>query len=253
MPILASAIKTQVLSILDAEGSDRYRDAEDFIPAINNTIRWSVTLFSAAMSAKKISPNVLSELTVTKVWQLSSLSRFAFDPAAVGHEFWIELALYPQASTIPPFQSVPPLSPTDYVYLPNLSFVKSKYSAARITEEQDGINTKNPFFPGNSVLTNPELKTYGYMSPSDYSGAYTAQGVYEFQVMPDLPFGCCAMKYIKQPLPITAMTDTIPFPSKILDLMAAKTANFIAEKQGDQTTLYVVSDRDINQLATLLY
>jgi hypothetical protein len=252
MPISVTLVKKQILSVLDAEGSDRYRDAEDIIPAVNNTLLWIVALFSKAMADKKVSPNVLSELIVTRVWQLSSLSRFSFVPDSTTGELWIELALYPNAETYPAFQYTPPPQSQQSLYRSDLSFVKAYDSAARITEEQVAINRRNPFFPGNEVLTNPAFKTYGYLPPSDYSGGYNSAGnLPEFEVTPPTPFGCCAMKYIKQPAQIVSINDSLPFPIKILDLIAAKAANFISEKQGDQTNLYMVSERDINQLVVL--
>ena len=103
MPIPYLTITSQLASALDAENSQRYTDNEDFIPAINYAIDYVTIAFNSIFSQKKLSEEVLKELTYVKVWQASLLSRVAFDSVKVGMDLWSILAIYPKCSTTTSF------------------------------------------------------------------------------------------------------------------------------------------------------
>ena len=56
------------------------------------------------------------------------------------------------------------------------------------------------------------------------------------------------MFYVKKPIPAVATTDSIPFPDTVFPLIFNKALQYVAYKQGDQTTLYTVTAADIAQL-----
>jgi len=71
----ASLLKSQMLSALDAEGSDHYRDSQDIIPAINKSLSWCMSLLNALRENKKVTNEALRELRKIVVYQTSSFSR----------------------------------------------------------------------------------------------------------------------------------------------------------------------------------
>ena len=56
------------------------------------------------------------------------------------------------------------------------------------------------------------------------------------------------MIYAKKPDDIIDLTDNIEFPGFFTNFIFNKTLNYIATKQGDGTTVYQVTQNDINVL-----
>jgi hypothetical protein len=50
------------------------------------------------------------------------------------------------------------------------------------------------------------------------------------------------------PTVITVVGDTLQFPDAFKQLLVDKTLNIMARKQGDQTTIYSITERDLSTL-----
>lgn len=236
-------------SQLDAEGSDRYTFAQDYVYAINYAINFSVAVFNRAFADNKISPESLRELTRVHVWQASSYSRVNYDSADTGHNMWTLLAIYPDI-TANQNAGVIPVSPEKSVYKANLSYISGYKSAKRLSFEQWNSTKKNIFVQGNNTLQG-ELKEYAYLDMANYNSSTYNVTTPEFEIRPSIAGRLVALVYLKSPTEISAQTDSIEFPDTMFDFIVEQSLRFIAHKQGDQTTLYAVTSNEINQLATL--
>lgn len=252
MSIPVQEIVTRALADLDAEGSQRYLFDQDFKPAIKYAQEWLVTALNKIFDTTKHSGESLRELVKIGIWQTNNFSRIAFDETVVGHKLWSVLALYPNPVTTPFSIPVPPNPPAASRYMANLSFVSGKSCTNRLTLEQWGDNVDNVFMPGNNIL-NGLLAEFAYLNFANYSsGTYNNPGTFELELRPALVGKYVGMAYLKRPSDITLITDSLQFPDNMIDIILEKTLNHIAQKQGDQTTLYLVTDRDINRLIPLL-
>jgi len=235
---------------LDSEGSDRYLFSTDFKPAINSAIKWLVFVFNRAFESNKFSGENLRDLIKTRIWVANSFSRVSFDEAIVGDKLWSYLGVHPEPTVYP--NGVPPVQPNVYTsaFIPSLSYISSDYSAKKLTLEQWNENKKNLFAAGNTTLTG-DLKSYAYLTDVNYASTLYLQAK-EIEVRPSVASEFLAITYLKVPSDITLITDNIEFPSSLVTLLVQKSLNFIAIKQGDQTTLFSVTDKDVNLLINLI-
>jgi hypothetical protein len=233
---------------LDAEGSDRYIFDLDFKPAINSSINWLVFVFNRAFEQNKFSGENLRDLIKTRVWVANNFSRITFDPAATGDELWSYLGIHPEPEVYP-VGSLPPALPNDYtsVFQPNIAYVRSKYTANKSTIEKWNENNVNVFEPGNEAI-NGSLKSYAYLTDVNYSAGTTYVQDKEVEIRPSVAGQFVAITYLKVPTQVNLITDDIEFPNSIKTLFVRKALNFIATKQGDQTTLFSITENDVNRL-----
>lgn len=236
-------------SQLDAEGSDRYTFAQDYVYAINYAINFSVAVFNRAFADNKISPESLRELTRIKVWQPSSYSRVSYNPADTGHNMWTLLAIYPDI-TVNQNAGILPASPEQSIYRSNLSYISADKSAKRLSFEQWNSTKKNIFIQGNNTLQG-ELKEYAYLDMANYNSSTYNVSNPEFEIRPSVAGKLVALAYLKSPDEISTINDSVEFPDTMFDFVVEQSLRFISHKQGDQTTLYIVTNNEINQLATL--
>jgi len=249
--IQTQTIVDRTLSLLDAEGSDRYLFDQDFKPAINSAVEWLVAVFNSAFAQNKLSEEDLRELVKVKIFQANNFSRVKFDPADVGESLWTVLSINTEV-TVFPDNDPPPLpgDGTESVYHPGYTYVDSKESAKRLSIQEWDENSDNIFMAGNNVMTT-KLKKYAYLNFSDYSStSYGETG--EIEIRPDVSAQFVGIRYLKYPNEVTVVTDTIEFPESITDLLVQKTANYISFKQGDGTNLYSVTDNDVQRLITFM-
>lgn len=251
--IIAQTIVDRIKASLDAENSDRYLFDQDFKPAINFSQEWLVAAFNAAFGAKKLSEESLRELTKIKVWQANDFSRIAFGASAVGHKLWTLFAVFPKP-ILHPSQGINPLTaPYQSSFQPDKTFVKSEHSAKRLTLEEWNENRKNPFVAGNEVITQSAIIQYSYLNFIDYSSTtYTPTDKIEIEVRPAIPKEYVALAYLKYPTPINLITDAVEFPDSLIDLMVEKCLSWISYKQGDGTSIYLVSEKDLIRLINFM-
>lgn len=248
MGIQVQTIIDRCVADLDAEGSDYYKFDNDFKPAINQAVEWLVTVFNQIFADKKVTPEQLRDLIKTKVWQANKFSRVSYNPADTGHDLWSIIAVMPLPTLHPNNAITPLVNKIQSKFMPNKSFVGSLYSCDRLTSEEWNINQLNPFIPGNTVLTG-SLKEFAYRDWSDYSSStYVNTVAPEIEIRPSVSEQYVAIEYIKYPSPITLITDVLEFPTSMTQIIVEKTLSVIANKQGDQTTLWQINEGDIKRI-----
>lgn len=236
---------------LDAEGSDRYLFDQDFKPAINSAMNWLVSVFNTAFEQNKVSGENLRDLLKTRIWVANNFSRIKFDESVVNEKLWTIMAVMPEPVVYP--TQTPPTLVNDYtsIFMPDTAFVKSDYSAGKLTVEKFNENKNNVFEPGNELLQNG-LKTYAYLTDVDYSTDTTYLQDKEITIRPDVSGEFVAITYLKVPNNIATVNDSIEFPETLTTLIVQKSLNFISIKQGDNTTLFQVTQNDVNTLVQIM-
>jgi len=236
--------------ILDAEDSDRYTFENDFKPAINSSVEWLQAVFNKVFSDKKLSEEDLEELIKVAIFQTSQFSRFNMEQ--MDDPVWSVLKINPEPVLYPENPDITVQSnPFDSLWRPDLMFVKSKYSAKLLSTEQWEDNVDNIFEAGNEKLLN-SFKSYAYLNFTNYSSTTSNIGAPEIEIRPEVKNGFISVTYLKYPTPINSVTDNIEFPESLINLVYNKALNFISWKQGDNTNLYSVSDKDVMTLVKLM-
>lgn len=239
---------------LDAEGSDRYLWDQDYKPAINKAIRWMTSALSQVLSVSRSAGENLRDLKRTSVWVSSGMSRVAMNASDIGHAVWTVIDVIPEPEVFPSVSVGAINNKAQSKFLDKVTFLRSDYSAARLTEGQWNNTSKNEFVPGNSVLSgNVGLKSYAYLDFNKYpSGRYTLPEDREIEIRPTYANKLVAIRYLKVPSEVSDESDNIEFPDSIVQIFSEKVANFISKKQGDETTLFAVSNQDIQTLLQLI-
>jgi hypothetical protein len=250
--ISVQTIVTDIEATLDAEGSDRYTFDNDYKQAINQSVDWLVSVFNKAFADKKLTEENLQDLIRTVVYQTSLFSRVKLDSQSMNASVWSLLKVNPEPTVYPTNASINVLPNVfDSQFRGDVSYIKSRYSAKRLTTEQWEDMHQNIFEAGNDTLLN-DFKQYAYLNYSNYSStAYTVDAP-EIEVSPEIPNQFVGLTFLKYPTPISLITDDIEFPKTLTNLVVQKSLNFISFKQGDQTNLYSVSARDIQTLVQLM-
>lgn len=257
--ILVQDIVNQCNALLDAEGSGRYSWDRDFKFAITSASQYVISIFNAAFAKNKLSEESLKELTYMKVWQTSLFSRFAFDSSVVGHSMWTILAIHPKISviannvTIFPVGSYPlSLATKESVYMPTLSFKDSNFSCKRLTSEEWTQRNTNPFVAGSPLISCADLREYGFIDWSNYTGGYSlTHDKAEIEISPDVAGELVAMRYLALPISPTVITDSLSYPDSLTNLITQLTMKFIGQKESGVST-FQISDQEIQQLAQIL-
>lgn len=253
MPILVSDVISRAESMLDAEGSDRYRFDRDYQPGLAYAIEFVVAIINSAFADTKAPAEALKELVKVRIWQTNDYSRFAYNSSDLsGERLWTILSIHPEATTIQPATIDPSVVGAQSKVRLDLSFRSSNYSAGRQTFEQWNINQKNIFMPGNVTLTNG-FKEYAYLDFANYSSVgYSPSGSFEVEIRPSVPRSLIGVRYLKYPEMPTSISDSIEFPELLTDMIVDKLVNFISFKQGDQTNAYTVTQNDIRTIISTL-
>lgn len=254
MPILVQDVVTQMRAALDAEGADHYSDSRDIFPAINNSIRWLENVIISAFGQKKIGEEIFQDLSMSGVFRTSQYSRISFDefPSTV----WTILAVY--ALPVTDTNGNPaPATPSDKMsqYRPDLLHVRStEQGAKRLTLEEWADNKDNPFEAGyEGTAFCPALKQRAYLNPINYGLVipipFTPITVLrEIELRPAIDKGLVTIFWARNPTHIDALTDNIQFPYQVFQLLLDRALQFASWKQGDQTTLYMVTAQDMQLL-----
>lgn len=250
--ILAQTIVSRMQSGLDAEGSERYLFDQDFKPAINYGVEWFVMVCNEALGQKKMTAESLRELIKVRVWQANAFSRIAFDPAVMPDKLWSVVAVYPNPQVFPtttsPTQSNKALSQ----FMTNTSFVRSNDSCKRLTMEEWNEDEENVFVAGNSILSG-SLAEYAYQDFGDYSsGGYNNPGKFEITIRPSVAGKLVAIAYLKYPNQVVLITDQIEIPESMTSVIVERALAWISMKQGDTTSLYSWTEKDVTRLISLL-
>ena len=255
MPILYSDIRKLIASALDAEDSQRYDDDSDYIPAVNYAIDYVTLAFNSIFSQKKLSEEVLKELTYVKVWQASLNSRIAFDPTIVGMDLWTIAAVYPKCRTLSTFHYIPPTPSNESNFLTYESFIDSDYVAKRLTLEEWTERNRNVFSAGSPLVNCPELIEYAWINFANYTGGYAlANSPFEIGISPSVVGENVAIAFLKKPTKIATITPTtsIEFPDVLTNLIFQTALSFIAIKQNQRTSVAQLSTMAVDTIIKLL-
>ncbi len=180
---------------------------------------------------------------------------FAGTETAVNEQrIWSVLSIYPEIITIP----VSPTPPGVQAYSQLVPAATMDYpvkAAKRITQEEWAEIQVNPMLPGSPLITSSELKTYVYVNMMDYNLESYALGNQQFElaITPKPATGILvAMSYLRQPYPITAVTDYLLFPNALEELIVMKMLQFISIKEDDRYNLFDISDDEIKKALQVL-
>lgn len=253
--IQAIDIRKQLAFALDAEGSDHYMDDTDYIPAINASIKWLTAVVNSALSQNKLGEEFFREIAYSGVFQLDSNSRLTLN--AFPNEVWTILAVYFNPKTMVdrnerPFP--PGADDTISFFRRDLIHLSAEKSCKRLSVEEWAKNKNNPLESGyDGTLLCDELKQPAYLNPFNYNhvkGVVGQTHYQEIEVRPKTKF--VTVFWVKKPANIVTINDNVEFPNSCLQLLFEKALNYISYKQGDQTNIYTVSERDINDLLRLM-
>jgi len=243
--IQVSQIISRVESFLDAEGSDRYKFEQDYKPAINSAIEFLISVFNKAFSDNKLTEENLRELVLTRVWQTSKYSRIYFDPNDVGGDIWSLIRISPEPTLDPAIDPLGNDSPELSLYVPDVVFVRSRYAANRLTFEEYSESERNIFVDGNDSFSN-DFKSYAYINFNDNAG------LPEIEILPAIDNQFVAVTYLLRPSVIVSDTDSIRFPESMTNLVVKQVLNYLSTKQGDGTTLYSITEKDVSELVSVM-
>lgn len=255
MPITAQSIVTRMRQVgLDAQPNTDYFDTTiDLLPAIDSAVKWLVTVCNAAKAQNKSTEEALRELAKCYIYRTNAYSRIIFE-----NSVWSIDAVAPLCATTPNSNPIPaqPTSPFQSWKRTDLSFVRSYYSAYRKTIEEVNQNRLNPMSPGyfppdedSSILIEGSQYniTFCYVPSYDYIYPTVAAGSY-IEILPEIPQKLCAVFLTENPASVTSVNDIIKFPESLFNLVYEKALQFVSYSQGDQTSLYGVTDVDIARL-----
>ena len=252
MSFTAQSLRDQLAFALDAENSDHYRDDLDYIPAINASMKWLTAVVNSAFGQNKIGEEFFRELSYSGVFLTNNNSRVSLDVFPT--EVWSVLAVMALPTTESNGNPDPPTPDTTRSYhLDNLIHVSSQNACKRISIEAwtDGLfNPAEAGYDGDQICD--DLKLYSYLQPINYRSVSRGETSQEIEIRPSVKNGKITVFWAKKPDEITQLTDQIDFPNSVFQLLFDKALNYIAYKQGDQTTIYSVTSADIQQLLTVL-
>ncbi|MFO0190271.1 MAG: hypothetical protein ACK54F_03370 [Planctomycetia bacterium] len=254
-------LKTVMQANLDAEGSDRYLDVQDYVPAINSAVSRAMTAIGWSLAQRDGSEEALRDMTYVRMFQTNSQGGVAIsDPALVaslGHGVWNVLAVYAEPETVEQNPAILPLPVDSSVYRDDVSWSGSGQPVERVTLEEVPVIRNNRFLSGNETLAaNPKRRMYAYYIVGNASSSAYGSGMGELRVLPQSQTGqkLIAIAYLANPVELDAnnyLTVQIPFPQSVKRTLADWALQYIAWKQGDGTNLQMNAQKDAAELFQL--
>jgi hypothetical protein len=251
--ISTQELRDQLAFALDAEGSDHYVDELDYFPAINAAIKWLTNVVNSALGRNKLGEEFFRDISYSGVFKTDDCSRVSLN--VFPNDVWTILAIYVNPETREIDGILPPATPdsTSSYFLPNLLHKSSDTSCKRLSVEEWATSKNNPFesgYDGDQLCDN--LKQYAYLSPLNYENTSTGANSNEIEIRPAVVNDNVTVFWVKKPDLVTSLADQIEFPDSVFQLLFNKALNYIAYKQGDNTTIHSVSDRDIALLLNVI-
>lgn len=257
--ITYTELKEVMAANLDAEGSDRYLDVQDYVPAMNSAISRAMTAVGWAMANRKGSEEALRDLTYVRIFQTNSEGGVAISSLvpALGHSIWNVLGVYAQPETVP--SNASPTAQQDNVslYRPDVAWSGSGSPVERVTLEEVPVLRNNAFLSGNEVLASaPKRRTFAYYIVGNASSNNYDSGIGEIRVLPKsvTSNSLVAISYLSQPTELDANNypnATIEFPQSMKRTLANWALQYISWKQGDGTNLQMNAMKDAQELFQL--
>lgn len=243
---------------LDAEGSDHYTFEEDYLPSLLQSQEYILSLVQSNYGTRRFSERALSLLLFTKVYQTNAYGRIHIDDDQLTIRqygpLWDVVAMYAEPEIIGSTAIFPASAQASFLR-DDVAFAGSEHPCKRMTIEQVAELKRNTFSPGNPAFAGSSLRQYyfcnlGFMRSSI---AYPTQG-WEYEIGPRQLTSkkFIAVSWLKQPFRPVSITDTMDFPPSMMNLIVAKALSFISVKQGNGTTQFGVSDKEVLELMTTL-
>jgi hypothetical protein len=251
--IQVQELRNQLAFALDAEGSDHYRDDLDYIPAINAAVNWLTNVVNSALGKDKIGEEFFQDITYSGVFKTDDCSRISLN--SFPNEVWTILAVYidPLTKEISG-ETAPDVTDTSNSYFMNNLLHKSSFiSCKRLSIEEWATSRPNPFedgYDGDQICC--ELKRYAYLAPVNYNNTSKGVTANELEVRPGVINDNLTIFWVKKPDTITSIGEEIEFPNSVFQLLFNKALNYISYKQGDNTTIHSVTDKDIALLLSVI-
>jgi hypothetical protein len=279
--IQVQELRNQLAFALDAEGSDHYLDEPDYFPAINASIKWLTNVINAALGRDKIGEEFFRDLTYTGVFKTTDLSRVSLN--VFPSEVWTVISVLVDPETQAKAGVEAPTTPSERLsyFMYNLTHVSSYKSCKRLSIEEWTTTRSNPFedgYDGDQLCD--DLKQYAYLNPVSYR-AYDEQSFNtdpttittqagieltipsvnslreprlrpEIEIRPAVKNDLVTISWVKKPDKVTSLNDEIEFPDSVFQLLFNKALNYIAYKQGDNTTIHSVTEQDIALLLNVI-
>jgi hypothetical protein len=242
--ILASDVFADVKSFLDDDSSGRYQEQTDLVPAINNAILYLVAVFNAAFEAKKISPESLRDLSITKILPVTGTTTKKCDLSTIT-DLWTVFGVEADPSIMGSGLSA------------TLSESRNKF-ATRMTLENWNDALADPFSAGTGVSIPSEFVRPGYLGPGQYLG----DGKPYIMIRPAVAFTAdyVAIWYLRNPTKIATGATSVEFPRSLHGLLVQKTINYMAMqhegaggyKSASDTKYRAITEQEIKTLVSLM-
>jgi len=240
--ILASDVFLDVKAFLDDDSSGRYNEQNDLVPPINNAILYLVAVFNAAFEAKKISPESLRDLSITKILPVTGITTKKCDLSSIT-DLW----------TIFGVEADPIITGSPEV----LSESRNRF-ATRMTLENWNDALADPFSAGTGVSIPSDFVRPGYLGP----GAYFSDGKLYIMIRPASVFTAdkVAIWYLKNPTKIATGATSVEFPKSLHGLLVQKTLNYLSMqhegsggyKSASDTKYGSITEQEIKTLVNLM-
>lgn len=232
--ILASDVFNDVRSFLDDDSSGRYTEVNDLVPAINKAVGYLVTVFNSAFEQKKLSPEVLRDLSITKILAVTGTTTKKCDLSSIT-DLWTVFGVEPD----PVVAGSPEL----------LSESRNRF-AGRLTLEQWNDALADPFSPGSGVSILSDFVRAGYLGPGQYFG----DNKLYIMIRPASVFTVdkLCLWYLKNPTKVVTGATQVEFPRSLHGLLVDKTLNYLSIQHGPESTYGKVTDKEVTQLIGLM-
>lgn len=240
--ILASSIFTQVLNLLDDDGSGRYSETTDLVPALNSAVDFVVTLFTAAFEQKRLHMESLSDLVKTIVVSISigttAVSIDLDSHAEVDRDdIWTIMGVDPQPSV----DAGSPIKMTD----------SAKKWATKLTLAEWNDSQDDPFAPGTTQSIPIGFQRISYVGPGQFF-----DDAKEYLLLRPVTYFAAGDKVglwiLVNPTKATTGSSEIQFPRSLENLLVQKTLQYISMQHGAQSALGVATEKEISQLVNLM-
>lgn len=259
--IYVGNIVSELNSRLDAQGSDYYSFNQNYVQAINASIRFVISLIDKVAEENKLATELLSELQRVAVVTLSKYSRFTYDQS----KMWSIRSINPLPLT--ESNGLPEVIQEDKktsIVREDLVVIHSNYACGLLTKEEWELNSKNPFASGNTVIKCSSFKdgsadnvTFAYLSPYDYGMKVIDENdnlisLKEIEIRPYIPNRNVAVYYIEPHKEILLEDEYILLHSKLEGFIIEKCLQYISYQQGDETNIFTLSQSEIKSIYSLL-
>lgn len=249
MAIVVNDLWNAMRANLGVLGTQRYQLVPNGIPAINDTLRQFNAYVGALLAEKKGSEELLREITMTRVFQTSSMSGVVLDEAQLGHKVWTVNAVYPTPVLEPPTATAIPIPQDQSQYRDDVAMRRpGPHRCTRVTLEQVPDTEQSALMPGSEKMAGTLLKSYAYYIVGDRSDTTYSSKV-EVVVLPESinRQRLVVISYMRGVDPVTQPTDTIPYPASAFKLIRDMALNELSIRQGAQP-LYTVTIENIRAL-----